>query len=55
MEFMEAWLWDQGAAKIMLDASTVNERAVAFYEKLGYDTERVRMVKRPDDDATNLW
>ncbi len=55
MDVMEAWLWDQGASKIMLDASTVNERAVAFYEKLGYDIERVRMVKRPDDDETNLW
>ena len=30
----------------MLDASAVNERAVAFYEKLEYVTERVRMVKR---------
>jgi ribosomal protein S18 acetylase RimI-like enzyme len=55
MDVMEAWLWDQGVSKIMLDASTVNERAVAFYDKLGYDVERVRMVKRPGDDDANVW
>ncbi|MBD3292111.1 MAG: GNAT family N-acetyltransferase, partial [Armatimonadia bacterium] len=48
MQVMEAWLWDQGAEKIMLDASMVNQRAVAFYEKVGYGIERVRMVKRPE-------
>jgi len=46
MAAVEQWLLDQGADKIMLDASTCNPRALAFYEKLGYDVERVRMVKR---------
>jgi ribosomal protein S18 acetylase RimI-like enzyme len=55
MEIMEAWLWDQGAEKIMLDASMVNERAVAFYEKVGYAVERVRMVKRPGDSDIERW
>lgn len=55
MQVMEAWLWDQGADKIMLDASMVNQRAVAFYEKLGYDIERVRMVKRPEGADSDLW
>ncbi len=44
----ESWLADQGIDKIMLDASVINERAVAFYEKMDYVTERVRMVKRFD-------
>lgn len=55
MDEMESWLWERGASKIMLDASTVNHRAVAFYEKLGYDIERVRMVKHPGHDDSNLW
>lgn len=55
MEAIEDWLWDQGAEKIMLDASMVNQRAVAFYEKLGYGIERVRMVKRPPGADSELW
>ncbi len=55
MEMMENWLWDQGVDKIMLDASMVNERAVAFYEKFGYDIERVRMVKRPEGADMDRW
>ena len=52
MAAIERWLCDQGAEKIMLDASTCNPRALAFYARLGYDVERVRMVKRlgPDED-----
>ncbi|MGC9319952.1 MAG: GNAT family N-acetyltransferase [Armatimonadota bacterium] len=48
MRIVEQWLLDQGADKIMLDASVVNERAVAFYRKIGYEVERVRMVKRSE-------
>ena len=55
MQVMEDWLWDQGAEKIMLDASMVNQRAVAFYEKAGYGIERVRMVKRPDGADVDRW
>ncbi|MCD6360261.1 MAG: GNAT family N-acetyltransferase [Armatimonadetes bacterium] len=46
MAAVEEWLMAQGVDKIMLDASVVNQRAVSFYEKLNYVTERVRMVKR---------
>jgi ribosomal protein S18 acetylase RimI-like enzyme len=46
MATAEAWLRQQGLAKIMLDASVVNQRALRFYQRLGYVTERVRMVKR---------
>lgn len=46
MKAAEDWLFAQGVDKIMLDASVVNQRAIAFYEKSGYVTERVRMVKR---------
>jgi len=42
----ERWLASQAIDKIMLDASIINQRAVAFYEKMQYVTERVRMVKR---------
>lgn len=49
MTAMERWLFDQGADKVMLDASVCNPRAVAFYEKMGYKVERVRMVKRMDE------
>ncbi|HCA47058.1 MAG TPA: hypothetical protein DEP45_06715 [Armatimonadetes bacterium] len=55
MDAIEDWMWDQDAEKIMLDASVVNARAVAFYEKLGYDVERVRMVKRPSGADPNRW
>jgi ribosomal protein S18 acetylase RimI-like enzyme len=55
MEAVEDWLWDQGAEKVMLDASVVNERAVSFYQKTGYDVERVRMVKRPEGADTDRW
>jgi ribosomal protein S18 acetylase RimI-like enzyme len=55
MQVLEDWFWDQGAEKIMLDASMVNERAVAFYEKVGYEIERVRMVKRPEDTDSDGW
>ncbi len=51
MAAVEQWLVDQGADKIMLDASTCNPRALAFYEKLGYEVERVRMVKRVGPDG----
>jgi len=46
MAVAEQWLREQAIEKIMLDASVVNQRAVRFYEKAGYATERVRMVKR---------
>lgn len=55
MQILEDWFWDQGAEKIMLDASMVNERAVAFYEKVGYDIERVRMVKRSEGADIDRW
>lgn len=50
MAALEQWLFDMGADKVMLDASTCNPRAVRFYERIGYVTERVRMVKRLIDD-----
>ncbi len=46
MRAVEDWLFHQGVDKIMLDVSVVNERAVAFYRKMGYAVERLRMVKR---------
>lgn len=50
MAAMEQWLFEMGADKVMLDASVCNPRAVRFYERLGYVTERVRMVKRLIED-----
>ncbi|MGD9497020.1 MAG: GNAT family N-acetyltransferase [Armatimonadota bacterium] len=56
MTAVEQWLYDQGADKVMLDASVCNPRAVAFYQRVGYSTERVRMVKHlgPSDDLHGL-
>ena len=53
---VEYWLYEQGADKIVLDASVCNGRAVSFYEKTGYVIEPVRMVKRlvPTDDLRGL-
>lgn len=50
MAVVEEWVRDQGATTIMLDASVINPRAVSFYRRLGYEVERVRMVKRIDND-----
>lgn len=50
MVAIEQWLFEVGAEKVMLDASTCNPRAVRFYERMGYVTERVRMVKRRMDE-----
>ena len=46
MQAAEEWFGDQSIEKMMLDASVMNQRAIAFYEKMDYVTERVRMVKR---------
>lgn len=54
MQAAEEWFAEQGIEKMMLDASVVNERAVAFYEKLDYVTERVRMVKRVGSAQMNV-
>ncbi len=45
MQAAEEWVRENGATKVMLDASVVNERAVEFYRKVGYEVERVRMVR----------
>lgn len=55
MDAIEEWFWEQGAEKVMLDASVVNPRAVDFYRRCGYDVERVRMVKRPSGGDPNQW
>lgn len=47
---VEEWVLGHGADRVMLDASVVNPRAVSFYRRVGYDVERVRMVKRIYDD-----
>jgi len=45
MAVAEQWLREQAVDKVMLDTSVANPRAVRFYEKVGYTTERLRMVK----------
>lgn len=55
MEAVERWLAERGGVeKIMLDASMCNQRAIAFYRKMGYEIERVRMVKRRDAPEDRL-
>ncbi len=41
----DEWFLDHGVRKAQLTASTVNETAIKLYEKMGYETIRVRMEK----------
>jgi ribosomal protein S18 acetylase RimI-like enzyme len=45
MAAAERWAQDRGAAEVWLDVWTFNERAIAFYEDLGYETVSQRMRK----------
>jgi ribosomal protein S18 acetylase RimI-like enzyme len=42
----EEWLRHRGSQKVSLDVSVCNERAVRFYQAMGYQTTRYRMDKR---------
>jgi len=45
MQRAEAWLREQGAASVDLNVAAVNDGAIAFYRRLGYETQRLNMKK----------
>jgi ribosomal protein S18 acetylase RimI-like enzyme len=45
LEKADEWFLDRGVRKAQLTASTVNQLAIQLYEKVGYETIRVRMEK----------
>jgi len=45
----EQWSADQGAAKVVLDASACNQEAVGLYSAQGYEIVRHRMEKGLED------
>lgn len=46
MEGGEAWARDRGLPELGLDVWSTNERALAFYRRLGYRAESLSLVKR---------
>lgn len=42
----EAWARDRGLPALSLNVWSTNERALAFYRRLGYSTESLCLVKR---------
>lgn len=61
MRHAEEWARARGLREVALDVFAGNERARAFYERVGYQVDHLRMVKplvdrqdrraRPDDDS----
>jgi len=45
LRLVEIWCRERGATSIELDATVENEQAVALYERAGYETRRLRMVR----------
>jgi ribosomal protein S18 acetylase RimI-like enzyme len=48
MKAGEAWARDRGLPELSLDVWSTNQRALAFYRRLGYCTESLCLVKRVD-------
>jgi len=46
MRAAEAWARDRGLPALSLDVWSTNERALAFYQRLGYGAESLCLVKR---------
>ncbi len=42
----ERWAGDRGLSRITLETGAANSRALAFYERLGYRREEVRLTRR---------
>jgi GNAT superfamily N-acetyltransferase len=49
MEHAERWARERGMAEVSLDVFAGNAGARAFYERIGYRPDHVRMVKRIED------
>jgi ribosomal protein S18 acetylase RimI-like enzyme len=46
MKAGEEWARDRGLPELSLDVWSTNERALAFYRRLGYSAESLCLVKR---------
>lgn len=45
MDSVERWARDHACHEVVLDVFAENQRAIAFYERLGYRPDHVRMAK----------
>ena len=53
MQIAEERLERQGARRVVLEVSTANEAAIAFYRKRGYGGER--LLRRYYNDGSDAW
>jgi ribosomal protein S18 acetylase RimI-like enzyme len=51
MELAESWVMLQGGSELRLNVWAFNQRAVRFYEELGYEVRSYVMAKRPKREA----
>jgi ribosomal protein S18 acetylase RimI-like enzyme len=45
LDFVERWARDHGFREVVLDVFAVNNGAIAFYERHGYQPDHIRMAK----------
>ncbi len=48
LDYVERWARNHGYREVVLDVFAVNQRAIAFYERQGYQSDHIRMVKPLD-------
>jgi ribosomal protein S18 acetylase RimI-like enzyme len=48
LDYVERWAHKHDFREVVLDVFAGNQRAVAFYERLGYRPDHIRMVKPLD-------
>jgi len=48
LDFVEGWARDHGFREVVLDVFASNQRAIAFYERQGYQPDHIRMAKPLD-------
>ena len=53
METVDAWARTEGASEVELNVYEFNQKAIGFYEKLGYGTVSRRMSRRLGDEGEN--
>ena len=48
LDYVERWAREHGYREVVLDVFAGNQRAVAFYERQGYQPDHIRMAKPLD-------
>ena len=51
MEHAEQWAREQGFKQLVLNVFAANAKVLKIYQKLGYETEQIKMVKILSDEA----